>query len=108
MDEQELEELEAEQRGEQVSMFDIPDIIETEWQDMPEFLMKDLTPFRTVYIHFRNQADIDEFARLIGQRIHTKQKSAWHPQLEIRPYADKRFVDENAAEVSEEGGEDES
>ena len=26
-----------------------------EWQDMPEFKMKDLTSFRKIVVHFRNQ-----------------------------------------------------
>ena len=40
-----------------------------EWQDMPEFKMKDLTSFRKIVVHFRNQKDIDDFAKLIKQKI---------------------------------------
>ena len=40
-----------------------------EWQDMPEFEMKDLSSFRKIVVHFRNQEDIDKFAELIGQKI---------------------------------------
>ena len=65
-----------------------------EWQDMPEFEMEDLTSFRKIVVHFRNQEDIDKFAELIGQKI-TKAPSLWYPEWEKRRYADKRYVDES-------------
>ena len=65
-----------------------------EWQDMPEFEMEDLSSFRKIVVHFRNQEDIDKFAELIGQKI-TKAPSIWYPEWEKRRYADKRYVDES-------------
>ena len=65
-----------------------------EWQDMPEFKMEDLSSFRKIVVHFRNQEDIDKFAELIGQKI-TKAPSLWYPEWEKRRYADKRYVDES-------------
>ena len=65
-----------------------------EWQDMPEFEMEDLSSFRKIIVHFRNQEDIDKFAELIGQKI-TKAPSIWYPEWEKRRYADKRYVDES-------------
>ena len=65
-----------------------------EWQDMPEFEMEDLSSFRKIVVHFRNQEDLDKFAELIGQKI-TKAPSLWYPEWEKRRYADKRYVDES-------------
>ena len=65
-----------------------------EWQDMPEFEMEDLSSFRKIIVHFRNQEDIDKFAELIGQKI-TKAPSLWYPEWKKRRYADKRYVDES-------------
>ena len=65
-----------------------------EWQDMPEYEMEDLSSFRKIVIHFRNQEDIDKFAELIGQKI-TKAPSLWYPEWKKRRYADKRYVDES-------------
>ena len=65
-----------------------------EWQDMPEFKMEDLSSFRKIVVHFRNQEDIDKFAKLIGQKI-TKAPSIWYPEWKKRRYADKRYVDES-------------
>ena len=67
---------------------------QTVWQGMPEFEMEDLTSFRKINVHFRNQKDIDAFAKLIGQKI-TKAPSLWYPEWEKRRYADKRYVDES-------------
>ena len=65
-----------------------------EWQDMPEFEMEDLSSFRKIIVHFRNQEDIDKFAELIGQKI-TKAPSIWYPEWKKRRHADKRYVDES-------------
>ena len=65
-----------------------------EWQDMHEFEMEDLSSFRKIVVHFRNQEDIDKFAELIGQKI-TKAPSLWYPEWKKRRYADKRYVDES-------------
>ena len=65
-----------------------------EWQGMPEFEMEDLSSFRKIIVHFRNQEDIDKFAELIGQKI-TKAPSLWYPEWKKRRYADKRYVDES-------------
>jgi len=65
-----------------------------EWQDMPEFEMEDLSSFRKIVVHFRNQEDVDKFAELIGQKI-TKAPSLWYPEWKKRRYADKRYVDES-------------
>ena len=68
---------------------------ENEWQDMPEFKQEDLTSFRKMVIHFRNQNDVDEFSKLINQKITPKQKSLWFPEMPPRRYAHLRYVKEN-------------
>jgi len=45
-------------------------------------------------VHFRSQKDIDEFAKLIGQKI-TKAPSLWYPEWEKRRYANKQYIDES-------------
>ena len=34
---------------------------EKEWQDMPEYVMEDLTPFRVINVRFRNEEDVKKF-----------------------------------------------
>jgi len=66
-----------------------------EWKDMPEFEMEDLTSYRKLFVHFRNEEDVKRFAELIEQNINPKQKSLWFPEMKPRRYADKRYVDES-------------
>jgi hypothetical protein len=66
-----------------------------EWKGMPEFTQKDLTSFRSIVVHFHSQKDVDDFSKLIGQRITLKQKSLWFPRALIGKYATKRYIDEN-------------
>jgi hypothetical protein len=47
-----------------------------------------------IVVHFRNQKDIDKFAKLIGQKI-TKAPSLWYPKWKKRRYADKQYIDES-------------
>jgi|TARA_R110000851_G_scaffold85152_1_gene185259 hypothetical protein len=68
----------------------------TEWIDMPEFHQEDLTSHRKVVIHFRNDEDVEEFAKLIGQKLTPKQKSTWFPNMEPRRYAHLRYVDDES------------
>lgn len=66
-----------------------------EWKDMPEYTQKDNMPFRTIYLHFRNNEDAKEFAKLIGQQITSETISLWYPKATIGGYLNKRWVDED-------------
>jgi hypothetical protein len=50
-----------------------------EWEGMPEFDQEDQLSFRNIIIHFDNNEDIKEFAKLLGQTITDKTKSMWYP-----------------------------
>ncbi len=62
---------------------------------MPEFVMNDESPQRTIRVHFRNDQDVDEFSKLISQKLGKKTKSIWHPQAQNRIVSDKHYVDES-------------
>jgi hypothetical protein len=66
-----------------------------EWQGMPEFIQEDLMPFRAINVRFRNEEDVQEFAKLLGQVITPKQKALWFPFAEFRRAAHLRYVDES-------------
>lgn len=63
-----------------------------EWTGMPEFDQQDRKAFRSIAVHFKDQAKVDEFARLVGQLITEKTRYLWFPEIEIETYADKRYV----------------
>lgn len=55
------------------------------WQGMPEFEQEDLTPIKTLKVHFAAQEDIIAFAKLVKQKITDKTKFIWYPEAEIIP-----------------------
>jgi len=65
-----------------------------EWKDMPEYSNKEIEPFKSVIMHFRNEEDYQKFCELIGQSLTDKTKSAWYPKLEGRTNPFLRYVDE--------------
>lgn len=58
---------------------DVENDVEAAWTGMPACENEDVGPWRTVRVHFANQADLESFARLIGQPITEGTKSLWHP-----------------------------
>ena len=65
-----------------------------EWEGMPEFDNEDLTPHKQLIISFNNDDDIQEFAKLIDQKITEKTKSLWFPKVENTKQFDKLYVSE--------------
>jgi hypothetical protein len=64
------------------------------WRGMPEFLNRDLSAQQQLIINFRSQEDVQEFARLIGQRIGPRQQPIWYPAADIVHEIDWRYADE--------------
>ena len=55
-----------------------------EWVGMPEFVLR-----------FETEEDLNDFAKLIGQKLTPKTKSLWFPHKpHIKPYV-RRWVDES-------------
>ena len=71
---------------------------EEHWVGMPEFVQKDNPPFKSIFLHFRNQEDYKAFAKLIGQNLTEKTKSIWYPKLEIDDNMLKRWIEEECRE----------
>ncbi len=51
----------------------------SEWKDMPEFVQEKQEPYAKIIFRFENQEDLDEFSKLINQKLTKKTKSAWYP-----------------------------
>jgi hypothetical protein len=66
-----------------------------EWQDMPEFVQEKKEPFAKIIVRFANQKDLEEFSKLIGQKLTKKTKSIWHPQLIRGVNSHLKYVDES-------------
>lgn len=50
-----------------------------EWDGMPEFIQEKQAPFSKIIIRFESQKDLDDFAKVIGQKLTPKTKSIWYP-----------------------------
>lgn len=67
-----------------------------EWKGMPEFDHEDLSPFRTIHVHFRDQESVDKFFILHPEyKITEKTKFVWFPEQEKEVFHDKRYVGES-------------
>lgn len=53
-----------------------------EWKGMPEFDQPE-TDSNKLVVHFRNDADREAFAKLLGQPITSKTRTVWFPRAEI-------------------------
>lgn len=78
---------------EQIPLLKLDEWWEEHWKGMPEYVSQDLTPFKTVYVHFDKREDMQAFAALVGQTITLDTKSIWYPRAEIGRIADKRYID---------------
>ena len=66
-----------------------------EWKDMPEFIKEKQEPYAKIIFRFENEEDLQEFAKLIGQKLTKKTKSAWYPELIRGINSGKRYIDGN-------------
>lgn len=73
-------------------------VVEKEWVGMPEFVQEKQRPFAKIIFRFETEKDLDEFSKLIGQKLTKKTKSAWFPQLVRGINSNKRYVDEDQIE----------
>lgn len=81
---------------EQKTLFDLENKdteLVKEWQGMPEFIQgKTDKPYAQIIFRFANEKDLQDFSKLIGQKLTNKTKSAWHPQIERGINANKIYV----------------
>jgi hypothetical protein len=64
----------------------------SEWNGMPRFDQRDKTAFKSIVVHFKDQAAVDDFAKLIKQKITADTRMLWFPEIEIETYVDKRYI----------------
>jgi hypothetical protein len=62
-----------------------------EWEGMPEFIQEKKEPHSKIIIRFANEEDLQEFAKMIGQKLTNKTKSIWHPKLVRGINSNKRY-----------------
>jgi hypothetical protein len=71
-------------------------LVDSEWQDMPEFIQEKQTPFAKITVRFDTEEALNEFSELIGQKLTPRTKSIWHPKLIRGKNANLRYVDDDS------------
>ena len=56
------------------------------WQGMPEF-GNEPKAFKSLIVHFKSEADVLDFARIVGQSIKDTTKYIWHPENEKKDHS---------------------
>jgi len=62
-----------------------------EWVDMPEFVQEAEEFYSLIKIRFKTKEDLEEFSKLIGQKLTKKTKSIRYPQLIKDSFINKRY-----------------
>lgn len=68
---------------------------EKEWIGMPEFVQEKKEEYAKVIVRFRNEEDLQQFAKLMEQNVNVKTQSIWYPKLTFQDHFSKRYVDES-------------
>ena len=66
-----------------------------EWAGMPHFNNQEAKAFRSIVVHFKDQAAVDLFAKTVGLKISEKCRFLWFPEIEIKRFT-KWVQDESA------------
>ena len=77
-----------------IELFQNNNPIFDEWKDMPEFIQEKQEPFAKIIIRFETKENLEEFAKLINQKLTKKTKSIWFPFKSHWGLTKKRWVDE--------------
>lgn len=80
--------------GKQLTIVGKKGLEEREWEGMPEFVLQNLEPVKSVTVHFARMEDYSEFARLVGQSMTPATKSIWFPkQRRFQHFETTRYAD---------------
>lgn len=69
----------------------------SEWKGMPEFVQDKQKPFAQITVRFETAEALEEFSKMINQKLTQKTKSIWHPYKSHwgGPNTDKVWVSED-------------
>lgn len=65
-----------------------------EWAGMPEFVQPKQTEYAKITVRFRNQQDLDDFCRTIGQKLNQNSQCTWFPELKLNKQERIKYVSE--------------
>ena len=51
-------------------------------------------PYRQLIVNFKNENDLKDFLKLIGQKITHRTNSIWYPRVQYKENPTKIYIDE--------------
>jgi hypothetical protein len=69
------------------------------WQGMPECSNQDLTPWKSLTVHFASAENYQKFVALMGQPMTENTKSVWYPEGEKISVKKIRYVEDETADA---------
>ena len=63
-----------------------------EWEGMPEFEQEDKASYQSIHVHFKNEDEVLEFGKLLGQNLTDKTRSIWFTKREQMDYGDDQYT----------------
>jgi hypothetical protein len=69
---------------------------ENEWVGMPEYSQNKVKKeYASIIVRFDSKEDLEEFSKLLNQKLTNKTKSIYFPQIIRGINANKLYIDEN-------------
>lgn len=78
----------------QTAFIELEESWRAEWQNMPEYVQQDLTPWKSLLVHFASREDLLIFAQLTGQHLNSDTVFMWYPPQKPLEMSDKRYIDQ--------------
>lgn len=67
-----------------------------EWVGMPEYNQPEIKPFHSMMVHFMTEADMNDFARLLGQTVTDRTRYFYHPKQQPAVQKKHRVIDDES------------
>lgn len=64
-----------------------------EWKNMPEYKFTERKPIRTIKINLEKIEDLEEFQKLIGQKIYPTRNTYWYPERHDSLFSNLVYID---------------
>jgi hypothetical protein len=74
-----------------VEPVNLSEVNQGEWDGMPEYNQDNQMPFKQVIVSFNNEAALEDFAELMGQKIVMTTKSVWYPASDKVKVSDQAY-----------------
>jgi len=77
-------------------LFEVPTEHEKEWQGMPEFVQENQLAYQQIIVNFKNDDDVQKFAKLIGRSLSTKSNIIWFPDVPRKNLLNRKCIDDES------------